>query len=232
VLFAVREEVTKRVFLRPTAICAWPSLNSETSISLREKGILRVLLRTLSTTAVEAPQWPPSVSETFITTSKTPKTSSPPKACILDNMSIVEKKPVFPLETSYLLIRSPKVPSSVTSSPVSPTKVKKITIGNLSRASGTYCTIIGHSEDGSKTRVRLPSGARKTIAGGSRGMIGIVAGGGRTEKPILKAGISYHKHKVRRSCWPKIKCVNMNPVDHPHGGGNHTHIGHGSCVSR
>ena len=50
-------------------------------------------------------------------------------------------------------------------------------------------------------------------------MIGIVAGGGRTEKPILKAGISYYKHKVRRSCWPKISCVNMNPVDHPHGGG-------------
>lgn len=63
-------------------------------------------------------------------------------------------------------------------------------------------------------------------------MIGIVAGGGRTEKPVMKAGISYYKHKVRRSCWPKISCVNMNPVDHPHGGGNHTHIGHGSCVSR
>jgi hypothetical protein len=24
----------------------------------------------------------------------------------------------------------------------------------------------------------------------------------------------------------------MNPVDHPHGGGNHTHIGHSSTVSR
>lgn len=75
-------------------------------------------------------------------------------------------------------------------------------------------------------------------------MIGIVAGGGRTDKPILKAGISYYKHKVyflfsiiiflqvRRSCWPKISAVNMNPVDHPHGGGNHTHIGHSSTVSR
>jgi len=27
-------------------------------------------------------------------------------------------------------------------------------------------------------------------------MIGIVAGGGRTDKPILKAGISYYKQKV------------------------------------
>ena len=26
--------------------------------------------------------------------------------------------------------------------------------------------------------------------------------------------------------------VSMNPVDHPHGGGNHQHIGHASTVSR
>jgi large subunit ribosomal protein L8e len=63
-------------------------------------------------------------------------------------------------------------------------------------------------------------------------MIGIVGGGGRTEKPILKAGISYYKHKVRRSCWPKIKAVNMNPVDHPHGGGNHQHVGKPTTMAR
>jgi len=44
--------------------------------------------------------------------------------------------------------------------------------------------------------VRLSSGARKTIVGDARAMIGIVGGGGRTDKPILKAGISYYKHKV------------------------------------
>lgn len=36
---------------------------------------------------------------------------------------------------------------------------------------------------------RLPSGARKTLPGSARAMIGVVAGGGRTEKPILKAGV-------------------------------------------
>lgn len=35
--------------------------------------------------------------------------------------------------------------------------------GKLARTSGAYATIIGHSEDGKRTRVRLPSGARKTI---------------------------------------------------------------------
>jgi large subunit ribosomal protein L8e len=89
--------------------------------------------------------------------------------------------------------------------------------GNLSRASGCYATIIGHAEDGSKTRLKLPSGARKTVSGSVRAMIGVVAGGDRTSKPVLKAGISHFKHRIRRSAWPRIRGVCMNPVDHPHG---------------
>lgn len=54
---------------------------------------------------------------------------------------------------------------------------------------------------------------------------GIVAGGGRIDKPILKAGRAYHKYKVKRNCWPYVRGVSMNPVEHPHGGGNHQHIG-------
>ena len=104
--------------------------------------------------------------------------------------------------------------------------------GDLARCSGCYATIVGHSEDGSKTRVKLPSGSRKTLAGSARAMIGVIAAGGRTEKPILKAGNSYYKHKARRSVWPRIRGVAMNPVDHPHGGGNHQHIGFSSCKSR
>ncbi|GFH06830.1 ribosomal protein L8 component of cytosolic 80S ribosome and 60S large subunit, partial [Haematococcus lacustris] len=65
-----------------------------------------------------------------------------------------------------------------------------------------------------------------------RAMVGQVAGGGRTEKPMLKAGRSYHKYKAKRNSWPKVRGVAMNPVEHPHGGGNHQHIGHASTVSR
>lgn len=104
--------------------------------------------------------------------------------------------------------------------------------GCLSRASGCYATVIGHSDDGAKTRVRLPSGARKTIAGGSRAMVGIVAAGGRVEKPILKAGNCYHLFKRKRKVWPSVRGVTMNPVDHPHGGGNHQHIGKPATKSR
>jgi ribosomal protein L2 len=35
-------------------------------------------------------------------------------------------------------------------------------------------------------------------------MVGQVAGGGRTEKPMLKAGRSYHKYKAKRNSWPKV----------------------------
>eukprot|EP00921_Rhytidocystis_pertsovi_P013887 GHVQ01022574.1.p1 GENE.GHVQ01022574.1~~GHVQ01022574.1.p1 ORF type:complete len:262 (-),score=33.25 GHVQ01022574.1:494-1279(-) len=104
--------------------------------------------------------------------------------------------------------------------------------GKLGRCSGTYCTIVGHSEDGRKTRVRLPSGTRRTLLSTCRAMVGIVAGGGRIDKPLLKAGNAYHKYRVKRNCWPKVRGVAMNPVEHPHGGGNHQHIGHPSTVSR
>ena len=81
-------------------------------------------------------------------------------------------------------------------------------------------------------RVKLPSGSKKIVPSGCRAMIGQVAGGGRTEKPMLKAGNAYHKYRVKRNCWPKVRGVAMNPVEHPHGGGNHQHIGHASTVRR
>jgi ribosomal protein L2 len=31
---------------------------------------------------------------------------------------------------------------------------------------------------------------------------------------------------------PQVRGVAMNPVEHPHGGGNHQHIGHASTVRR
>lgn len=104
--------------------------------------------------------------------------------------------------------------------------------GSYSRCSGTYATIVGHSEDGSKTRIRLPSGSRKTINGNCRATVGIIAGGGRNEKPILKAGTLYFKYKRLRKRFPRVIGTRMNPVDHPHGGGNHKHLGKSGTVSR
>merc|ERR1712087_478656 len=85
---------------------------------------------------------------------------------------------------------------------------------------------------GGTTRLRLPSGGKKTVSSKVRAQIGVVAGGGRTDKPLLKAGRAYHKYAVKRNCWPKIRGVAKNPVEHPFGGGNHQHIGMPSTVSQ
>jgi hypothetical protein len=86
--------------------------------------------------------------------------------------------------------------------------------GALGRTSGNYVTVIGHNPDEGKTRVKLPSGAKKVVKSTARGMIGIVAGGGRTDKPLLKASRAKHKFAVKRNSWPKTRGVAMNPVDH------------------
>jgi len=104
--------------------------------------------------------------------------------------------------------------------------------GTLAKASGKYALIISHNWDTGKTRVKLPSGSKKLIPSTNRAIVGIVAGGGRIDKPLLKAGSAYHKYKAKRNCWPKVRGVAMNPVEHPFGGGNHQHIGTPSTVRR
>merc|ERR1739838_1196501 len=104
--------------------------------------------------------------------------------------------------------------------------------GKIAKASGNSCVIISHNPDTGKTRIKLPSGTKKVLDSRCRGTIGIVAGGGRIDKPLLKAGRAYHKYEVKRNCWPKVRGVCMNPVEHPHGGGNHQHIGFPSTCRR
>ena len=100
------------------------------------------------------------------------------------------------------------------------------------RTSGGFAQIIGHIENTGKPRLRLPSGQKKLVSSLARGAVGIVAGGGRIDKPLLKAGRAFHKYRVKRNSWPTVRGVAMNPVEHPHGGGNHQHIGHPSTVRR
>ncbi|XP_037747994.2 60S ribosomal protein L8-like, partial [Chelonia mydas] len=104
--------------------------------------------------------------------------------------------------------------------------------GKLARASGNYATVISHYLETKKTCVKLPSGSEKVISSANRAVRGIVAGGGRIDKPILKAGHAYHKYKAKRNCWPHVRGVAMNPIEHPFGDGNHQHIGKPSTIRR
>lgn len=104
--------------------------------------------------------------------------------------------------------------------------------GKLARASGDFATVIAHNKDSFQTRIRLPSGAKKTLSAECRAQIGIVAGGGRIDKPVLKAGRGFYKVKSKRNMWPRTRGVAMNPVDHPFGGGLHEHAGKPKTIGR
>ena len=104
--------------------------------------------------------------------------------------------------------------------------------GKFARASGNYATLVTHEVDTGRTLVVMPSGKKKWLSGDCMATIGIVAGGGRTEKPFVKAGKKYHKMKSRAARYPKVRGVAMNPVDHPFGGGGHQHIGKSKTPGR
>ena len=48
--------------------------------------------------------------------------------------------------------------------------------GQYARSSGTFATIIAQGEDGKTTRIKLPSGVRKTISSDARAMVGVISG--------------------------------------------------------
>lgn len=91
--------------------------------------------------------------------------------------------------------------------------------GKFVRASGAYGQVISHDE-GNKVVLQMPSGQLKTVHSECRATIGIVAGGGRKDKPILKAGKMWHMLRPTAKYWPIVRKVAMNVVAHPHGGGS------------
>jgi len=104
--------------------------------------------------------------------------------------------------------------------------------GKLVRSSGDCATVLAHEVENGKSLVVLPSGKKKWLSSECFATIGIVAGGGRTEKPFVKAGKKYHKMKTRAKRYPIVRGVAMNPVDHPHGGGSHQHVGKSKTPGR
>ncbi len=102
--------------------------------------------------------------------------------------------------------------------------------GKLVRTAGSHATIFGHASN--FVTVRLPSGKFVQLDPKCRAIIGIVAGGGRIEKPLLRAGKNYHIARAKGRKYPKVRGVAMAVVFHPHGGGRHQHPGRPTTVSR
>jgi large subunit ribosomal protein L2 len=102
--------------------------------------------------------------------------------------------------------------------------------GKFVRASGVQAVVVDKSED--RVGIRMPSGKTKWFNARCRATIGIVAGGGRVEKPFVKAGNKYHKMQNTASNWPRVRGVAMNVIDHPFGGGGHQHTGRPKTIAR
>jgi large subunit ribosomal protein L2 len=82
----------------------------------------------------------------------------------------------------------------------------------LTRSAGTFSTVIEKTRN--YCRIKLSSGEQRLITAESYATIGIVSNENNFLKILAKAG---------RSRWlnnrPKVRGVAMNPIDHPHGGG-------------
>ncbi len=101
--------------------------------------------------------------------------------------------------------------------------------GKFARSGGSYGIVM--AKENGKVYIRLPSKRIVEFKEECRAQIGVPAGGGVVEKPLLKAGTAYYKHKAKNRLWPKVRGVKMSPYDHPFGGKQH-HEGKPTTVSR
>ena len=101
--------------------------------------------------------------------------------------------------------------------------------GKFVKTAGSSGTVVSR---GDKVMVLMPSGVIKEFSPNCRAAIGVVAGGGRGDKPLAKAGKNVLTLRSRSKAPFKTKGVAMNPVDHPHGGGSHAHVGGPNCQKR
>lgn len=84
--------------------------------------------------------------------------------------------------------------------------------GQLARSAGSYAQLM--AKEGSEALLRLPSGELRKVKNNCRASIGQVGNLEHEQINIGKAG----KNRLRGRR-PKVRGVVMNPVDHPHGGG-------------
>ena len=84
--------------------------------------------------------------------------------------------------------------------------------GQMARSAGAYAQLM--AKEGDYVSIRLPSGELRKVKSNCRATIGQV---GRIEHELEKIGkAGKNRHRGIR---PAVRGVVMNPVDHPHGGG-------------
>jgi large subunit ribosomal protein L2 len=86
--------------------------------------------------------------------------------------------------------------------------------GQYARSAGTFGVLIQKTEDGKYAQIRLKSKEQRLVPLDCMATIGIVSNLDHGSISLAKAGRS---RWLRRR--PTVRGVAMNPVDHPHGGG-------------
>ena len=102
--------------------------------------------------------------------------------------------------------------------------------GKFVRSTGGFAKIVTKMQN--KIVVQLPSAKTRMFLPDCRATIGIIAGGGRKEKPFLKAGKKHHAMKARNKLYPSVSGTSMNAVDHPFGGSSSATKGRPTQASR
>jgi large subunit ribosomal protein L2 len=93
--------------------------------------------------------------------------------------------------------------------------------GKLGRSAGSAIQVV--AKEGPMVTLRLPSSEMRMVRAECRATVGTLSNSEHQNVKIGKAGRNRHKGKR-----PQTRGVAMNPVDHPHGGGeaHHTPGGH------
>jgi large subunit ribosomal protein L2 len=91
-------------------------------------------------------------------------------------------------------------------------ELKPMKGGQIARSAGAYAQLVGR--DAGYAQIRLNSGELRMVPDGCMATVGAVSNQDHMNEVLGKAGRV--RHKGRR---PHVRGVAMNPVDHPHGGG-------------
>ena len=91
-------------------------------------------------------------------------------------------------------------------------ELKPLKGGQIARSAGAYAQLVGR--DAGYAQIRLNSGELRMVPDACMATVGAVSNPDHMNEVLGKAGRS--RHKGRR---PHVRGVAMNPVDHPHGGG-------------
>ncbi|MCH7850029.1 MAG: 50S ribosomal protein L2 [Nanoarchaeota archaeon] len=89
--------------------------------------------------------------------------------------------------------------------------------GKFVRTGGNSVIIV--SKEGGLVKVAMPSKKEKKFNPDCRVTLGVAAGDGKLDKPVMKAGTKFYIMKSKSKLWPRTSAVAMNAIDHPFGSG-------------